>query len=527
MKKQFILLATATMMFAGCNDKKNEERPPVGDDGLIFVENGVHYLGDGDQHFYAPTGNYELDASKTYVLRGWIYIGNGSKLTIKPGTVIKGLKSDDVTGSALIIEPGGAIFAEGTKEKPIVFTSDRPAGQRKPGDWGGVIICGRGRNNQGTMQIEGGPTTIHGGDQENDNSGVFRYVRIEFAGYPFQTDQEINGLTLGSVGSGTTIDHVQVSYSNDDSFEWFGGSVNCKYLVAYHGWDDDFDTDNGFNGKLQFLLGVRHPKIADQSLSNGFESDNNANASETPPYTTASFCNVTLVGPIGQEAGFINEAGEGKYIDAGNLFPNNGSRVGQFQAGMQIRRNSRITVANSVVTGYPVGLVVEDDKVAGTQAFAQGNNTLKNIFFAGYTDNVAEAAFDNAAAGSAPVLGSDYNKTWKDWSGVWDYAANPQTFTGAAGTKSISHTLALSNGCRVATVAEALLNNPVSVNATGINISQNYGPQAGSALVHASFTVPSGFDTAGNGYAGAFKSDAETDNWMAGWTNFDPQNTAY
>ena len=116
------------------------------------------------------------------------------------------------------------------------------------------------------------------------------------------THQEINGITFGSVGSGTKIDHLQVSYSNDDSYEWFGGTVDCKYLVAYHGWDDDFDTDNGFSGKVQYALGVRHPKIADQSLSNGFESDNNADAKTVEPYTTTRFCNVTLVGPMAQDA---------------------------------------------------------------------------------------------------------------------------------------------------------------------------------------------------------------------------------
>ena len=112
------------------------------------------------------------------------------------------------------------------------------------------------------------PRTKHGGADDADNSGALSYVRIEFAGYPFQKDKEINGLTLGSVGSGTEIDHVQVSYSNDDSFEWFGGTVNCKYLVAYKGWDDDFDTDNGFSGKVQYGLSLRDSKIADTSQSN-------------------------------------------------------------------------------------------------------------------------------------------------------------------------------------------------------------------------------------------------------------------
>lgn len=251
------------------------------------------------------------------------------------------IKGDKQTKASLIVERGGKLFAQGTQTEPIVFTSAQPAGQRKPGDWGGVIICGQARNNQSEMQIEGGPRTKHGGNNDADNSGVFSYARIEFAGYPFKADQEINGLTMGSVGSGTKIDHVQVSFSNDDSFEWFGGAVNCKYLVAYKGWDDDFDTDNGFSGKVQFGLAVRDPKIADQSQSNGFESDNCSDGAKVEPYTTATFSNITFVGPK-TAADFVND---NSYITAGSYFPNNGSGLGRFQAAMQIRRSSRLNLS--------------------------------------------------------------------------------------------------------------------------------------------------------------------------------------
>jgi hypothetical protein len=187
------------------------------------------------------------------------------------------------------------LIAKGTATEPIVFTSEEAAGSRKPGDWGGIILCGKAKNNQTEQQIEGGPRTKHGGADDADNSGTLSYVRIEFAGYPFQKDKEINGLTLGSVGSGTEIDHVQVSYSNDDSFEWFGGTVNCKYLVAYKGWDDDFDTDNGFSGKVQYGLSLRDSKIADTSQSNGFESDNCADGATVDPRTNLCTIGVFLV----------------------------------------------------------------------------------------------------------------------------------------------------------------------------------------------------------------------------------------
>ena len=216
-----------------------------------------------------------------------------------------------------------------------MLTSAQAKGSRKPGDWGGLIVCGKARNNQTEMTIEGGPRTKHGGNDDNDNSGVFSYMRVEFAGYPLRTDQEINGVTFGSVGRGTTVENIQVSYSNDDSFEWFGGSVNCKRLIAFHGWDDDFDTDNGYSGKLQYLLAVRNPKIADVSRSNGFESDNNKDGNDVSPFTECVFSNVTFVGPLGQDAAFANTT---DYINGGTYNPNNGSQLGVFQAAMQIRR---------------------------------------------------------------------------------------------------------------------------------------------------------------------------------------------
>lgn len=300
-------------------------------------------IGNGDQEFVF-TGKQTLKKG-TYLLKGWVYIADGAELTIEPGTIIKG---DKQTKAALIAERGGKLIAKGTATEPIVFTSEEAAGSRKPGDWGGIILCGKAKNNQTEQQIEGGPRTKHGGADDADNSGALSYVRIEFAGYPFQKDKEINGLTLGSVGSGTEIDHVQVSYSNDDSFEWFGGTVNCKYLVAYKGWDDDFDTDNGFSGKVQYGLSLRDSKIADTSQSNGFESDNCADGATVDPRTKATFSNITFVGPKVLDDKFQNTT---DYINAGAYNPNNGSALGKFQSAMQIRRSSNLNCINSVALG--------------------------------------------------------------------------------------------------------------------------------------------------------------------------------
>ena len=463
-------------------------------DHLLFGEDGKDnaegtVIGNGDQELVFK-GKQTIKKG-VYTLKGWVYIADGSELTIEPGTIIKG---DKATKAALIVERGGKLFAQGAADAPIVFTSAQPAGQRRPGDWGGVIICGKAHNNQTSMQIEGGPRTKHGGDNDADNSGVLSYVRIEFAGFPFKADQEINGLTLGSVGSGTKIDHVQVSYSNDDSFEWFGGTVNCKYLVAYKGWDDDFDTDNGFSGKVQFGLSVRDPRIADQSQSNGFESDNCADGAQVTPYTTATFSNITFVGPK-TAADFQNS---NSYITAGSYFPNNGSGLGKFQAAMQIRRSSRLNCVNSVVTDWPIGLIIDGEKGDTPAQAKAGTLRLQNIFIA-----------------NADILGSDANKCYEDKE--YDYKAKAVK---ADSKQSYSHTFfetAANNNRYFADKSALMLTD-------GKGVGVAFMPQTGSNLFGAqNFSgLDSWFDQVT--YIGAFNAN---DNWLDGWTNFDPQNAQY
>jgi len=204
-----------------------------------------------------------------------------------------------------------------------------------------------------------------------------KYVRIEFAGYAFATDKEINGLTFGGVGKGTTIDYIQVSFANDDSFEWFGGTVNAKHLIAFSGLDDEFDTDYGFSGFVQYIVGLRDPAIADISKSNGFESDNDGSGSSNIPTTNPRFANVSLYGPLATPTTTINTL---------------------FQASMHIRRKSNLEVYNSVFAGWPKGLLLADSKGnAGTGA------QVKGCILSGMTDvfsgNTAgeQAFFEDAA----------------------------------------------------------------------------------------------------------------------------------
>ncbi len=307
---------------------------------------------------------------QVYLIQGQIYVKNGATLTIQEGTTILGDKNS--VGAGLFITKGSKLNALGTAAKPIVFTSNQPAGNRAAGDWGGIILLGKATTNApgGIGNIEGiAPTadTEFGGaltPDNNDNSGDIRYVRIEFAGYVYAPNKEINGLTFGAVGSKTSVHHIQVSFSNDDSYEWFGGTVNCKHLVAYRGLDDDFDTDNGYSGKVQFGLAVRDPQIADNpsvSTSEGFESDNDASGSTATPQTSAIFSNFTMVGPL-----------------RGNI---SSTVASGYRRGARIRRNSGLKIYNTIFMDHLRGVHI--DGLLAEQNAVNGTLKLKNNIFAG------------------------------------------------------------------------------------------------------------------------------------------------
>jgi hypothetical protein len=321
------------------------------------------------------TTNTTLDATKRYLLKGKVYVNAPAKLTIPAGTLILGDKDSDGT---LIINRGASIDAQGTAANPIIMTSAAPKGFRNRGDWGGVVILGKAYNSNGaSATIEGisasagsengvyGPGT--GNATDTDNSGILKYVRIEFAGIALSQDNELNSLTLGSVGSGTTIDHIMVSYGNDDAYEWFGGSVNHKYLIAYSTIDDDFDTDRGYNGKIQYALVVRDPAVADFSGSRAWESSSN-NSATAPTvggvsrHSSPKFSHVTVLGPL--------------------LFRAAASVNGFYRAALDVNSNSAIQIHNSIITGFP-----------NSTNFATGGSTV--------TGNVFSANAVQAAAGAA------------------------------------------------------------------------------------------------------------------------------
>ena len=442
MKKNiFYLVAISAMLITGCRKIEMDGEP------IIINQPGTG--GGGTGQTITVSGRINADTTfrkaNTYILKGLVYIVGNHTLTIEPGTVIKGSFSGaDV--AALIITRGSKIVATGTATEPIIFTSAAPNPQS--GDWGGIVICGKASINtsyngtNGLYQVEGGIDNANGdglagsGDgtpattpNDDDNSGVLKYVRIEYAGYAYQPDKEINSLTMAAVGRGTTIDHVQVVYAKDDAYEWFGGTVNCKYLIAYKTQDDDFDTDNGYSGKVQFGLAIRDSVIADISNSETFESDNNASGTTASPKTSAIFSNITSIGPRATTA-------------------NIGSSL--FRGAAHIRRNTAMSLYNSIILGWPRG--VEIDASTGTSTalnIEDSSLRLRNITIAGCATNTrfsgtAGATITNDAAFTTwftnPYYNNDLLANTSDAKLIQPFnyqAPDPTPFAGTNGNQKI------------------------------------------------------------------------------------------
>ena len=278
-----------------------------------------------------------------YVLRGAVFVREGRTLNIGPGTMIIG-ESGSV--GTLIVERGGKLNAIGTAEAPIVFTSDQPIGQRGRGDWGGIIINGRARLNFGSGEAAGeGDTGVYGGQDDNDNSGIIRYVRVEFAGIEFSPDNELNGIAFQAVGRGTQVDHVQSHLSRDDAMEWFGGTVDGKYLVMSGAADDSVDWTFGWTGRLQYVAVLQRGDDAD----NGIEADNNEFNNEVLPRSNPQIYNITLCGDP-------------------NGVPS------EVQRAANLRRGTAFTIRNFLYTGFRVGFQIGDNST-----LAQVNNGTSQL----------------------------------------------------------------------------------------------------------------------------------------------------
>ncbi len=483
--------------------------------------------------------NTHWTCDKQYLLKGYVYVTAGATLTIDAGCIIKG---DKPTKGALIVERGAKIMAMGTVTHPVVFTSNQAPGSRSYGDWGGIILCGKSPVNwsAGQAQVEGGPRSFYGGTDANDNSGEMHFVRIEFGGIAFSPNNEVNGLTFCGVGNGTQIDHIQVSYSGDDSYEYFGGTVNTKYLVAAYGWDDDYDTDNGYSGKNQFIVGLRDPYAADQSGSKGFESDSYLSGTisglaDTDHVSKCVFSNATIVGPI------VN--------------PGSTAYDANYVAGAHIRRGSAISIVNSVIAGWPCGVLVDESSTSYGSTIANiGNGILnfRNNIIAGTSNNSTPNPKDivyvfNGARSLTPTTANSDTSGWASATGF----AGPITFlyNSAFHNKVYGTVSALQLGNPFSSTNPVLTPNSTSpivygtknfvswgstVDVYDPNLPINYDTTSPStynvptvAPDFATTKANDAFFTRTN-YVGAFgRTAAGNDNWMAGWCSFDPLNEPY
>ena len=432
------------------------------------------------------TSNTTFYNDSIYILNGYTYVKNNAVLTIQPGTIIKG----GANKASLIITRNGSIIANGTKNQPIVFTSAKAAGQRSKGDWGGVIILGKGIINRPTdcttcpgsavaaseagvqNAVEGdldnaSGDALYGGTDLNHSSGSLKYVRIEFAGTVITPGNEINGLTMGAVGKGTTLENIQVSYADDDGFEWFGGNVNAKYLVSYHNVDDDLDVDFGYSGKVQFAIVQRDSALFDIGsgpTTNSFESDNDATGTEATPFTDPTFSNVTVLGPLakGTPLGYSNS----------------------FQNGARIRKNSSTSLFNSIIMGYPDAVFIDGARSASKMA----NDTLmfKNNILAGNLRavNASTSGGSNPTATRAKL-----------------FASGNDSILSAAGVL----------------VDPFNYMNPIFAPAPGSPAAS--GAAFAGAKISDAFFAPTSF-------RGAMGTNPDS-NWTNCWCNFDPQNANY
>lgn len=431
-----------------------------------------------------------LRSGNNYILSGIVYMVNNATMKVEPGVTVKG----DYQGAnvaALVITRGAKLVADATQDNPIVFTSNSPV--PRSGDWGGIVLLGKASVNAtytgtgggaGTLQIEGGIDNSFGDGvcgggatpNDDDSSGVLRYVRIEYAGYAYQPDKEINSLTMGAVGRKTVIDYVQVTYAKDDAFEWFGGTVNCKHLITYKTQDDDFDTDNGYSGKVQFGIALRDSTIADISRSEAFESDNDPSGSLNTPQTRAVFSNMTVIGPRATLA-------------------NTGNSL--FLAGAHIRRNTGISIFNSIFLGWPQGLLVDSRNGRVMELNIQDSTVrFKN----------------NTIAGCGPVSGTD----------LTSYA-----FIASAANTSLWNRDSVQNRFSASFMGNTVLTNvsdakmiaPFSYSVPDFlpfGGSNGYQP----ILVGASFTDPKLAGMTVVTFRGACDAAGVNANWWRGWTRF-------
>ncbi len=487
MKNQLIMLAAcASLAITACkkesnldlNANKNTAAADISITGktLVIITDDI-------------TTSTTWTAGNVYRLDGQIGVRSNSTLTIEAGTVIYGKQaiSPEVPG-ALIVEQGSKLMAIGTDTNPIVFTSYRKvdkdvATTPQAGDFGGVVLLGYARTNlPAATSVEGTSAAVAAwakfglGTDDTDNSGTLQYVRIEYAGYAIEANKEINGLTCGGVGSGTTLDHIEVYYGKDDAFEFFGGTVNASYLLAYAQEDDGLDFDNGYTGTITNAVVVAdaagtHTFASSGSAgdSNAIECDNNAGGTTTPLTTKPVLNYITIVGTK------VNSSW-------------NTVNLGALLYGARFRRATKFDMQNSIIIGYPTALRVEG--LSGRYLVGQDSTITKMV--GGVSTQVIvpkkvktgskTATFYNNYVQSFGSLVS-YATSTNDVAGITPLAANVNATYLASNYKCVVDELNTSNSNYNTTLAKGVFVQPF-VNATGaVNLSLPKGLSAASATV--------------------------------------------
>lgn len=312
-------------------------------------EDPVNNPGDGGEDTYVLdsdiTENVTLETGKTYTLNGGVHVKSGATLTIQPGVTI--VAQHDETVDYILIEQGAKIDAQGTAAQPIVMTSEK----KEAGAWGGLHICGYAHTNNGSGKSEIG-NAPYGGNNDADNSGTLKYIRLEYTGYAFDEEHEANGVSFYGVGDGTTVEHLQAYQGSDDGFEFFGGSVNVKYMVVTSCSDDSFDWTEGWNGKAQFLVAYQE---GESSLGYAcdclMECDNNGTNNAATPVAHPTIANATLIGNGGDAQ------------------------------GVRLRAGTQVELYNTIITGKGKPLTVETNETEN--ALKDGTSKLEYVAISG------------------------------------------------------------------------------------------------------------------------------------------------
>ena len=297
------------------------------------------------------TSDLTLKSGNSYTLNGELLVKEGATLNIEPGVKIVAQYDDRV--DYILIEQGAKINAEGTASAPIVMTSSK----EEPGAWGGIHICGRAHTNaeggKGSSEIGG---AVYGGDNDADNSGVLKYVRVEYTGYAFDEEHEANGMTFYGVGNGTVVENCEAYHGSDDGFEFFGGSVNVKNMVVVNCSDDSFDWTEGWNGKGENLVAFQESEgTLGYDCDCLIEADNNENNYAATPVSHPVLRNLILVG-------------------------NGGSKQ-----GIRLRRGTEVEITSAKVCGKAKALAVESAETEN--ALLNGTSKLESVSISGTLDS--------------------------------------------------------------------------------------------------------------------------------------------